>query len=149
MMNSIHTVWTGVPVTWRAGDERINTENTDLMRLIKSDIPHDYSLRDESYCWSSCDGQTIKYPIYGYSRAWESVSPAILPLLLLYVMNPNIRCVLSETYHWRNIYFTLENWYYIHSVYSILKIVIVNIANCFTETPLRFSWRIIYAVPGS
>ena len=28
-----------------------------------------------------------------------------------YLMNPNIRCVLSETRHWRNIYFTLENWY--------------------------------------
>ena len=34
------------------------------------------------------------------------------------VMNPNIRCVLSDQF-WRNIYFTLENWF--HALFVLLK----------------------------
>ena len=41
MMNTIHTVWTGKRLVTRApsGDERTNTENSDLMRYIARSTP--------------------------------------------------------------------------------------------------------------
>ena len=41
MMNTIHTVWTGKRLVTRApfGDERTNTENSDLMRYVARSVP--------------------------------------------------------------------------------------------------------------